>query len=142
MDHAMLQGRGMLFAGHRQAHVLIDDLGAERLGDERRAFGQIPWLGYGQSGSDDDRDMRPPLGGPAREREPVQVARHVDVREQQIDLAVKLFEDLEGIGDVYRIAHAKPCIFQDVSGIHQDEGVVVDDESAGRLIGDAVGHAL
>lgn len=41
-------------------------------------------------------------------------------------------EDLEGIGDIYRVAHAKTGILKDMRRIHEDEGIVVDDEGAVR----------
>ncbi len=61
--------------------------------------------------------------------------------EQQLDVAVVLLENGEGLGNIHRVAHPKPCILKDVGGIHEDEDIVVDDERAGRIWRDLIRHA-
>lgn len=131
----------MFFVRHRLANVAVDDLGAERLGDERRALGQIAGTGLGFTGGDDDRDMRKALGRPTRQRKPVQVARHVHVGEQQVDVVMVPVKDGEGVGDVHRLEYAKPCVFQDLGRSHQYHGIVVDDERAERIRSGLMRHA-
>lgn len=123
----------MFFVRHRLADVVVDDLGAERLGDERRALGQISRTGLGLTGGDDDGNVRIALGCLTRQREPVQVARHVHVGKQQVDIAVVLIQHREGVGHVHRREHAKSSILQDLGRIHEDDGIVVDHECAERI---------
>ena len=56
----------LAFLGKHVPQVVVDDLGAERLGDEVRAVRKVPRGGLGEAGRDDDADVGPMAGGMPR----------------------------------------------------------------------------
>ena len=130
----------MLLIGEGLADMVPDDLRAERLADERRPLGQVPGPGLGLAGGDHDRDVRPALGRLARQVEAVRVPRHVHVGEEQLHGLVALFEHVQSLGDVHSLKHAETRILKDAGGLNENQGVVIDDESVGRVALGIVDH--
>lgn len=109
-----------------------DHLRVERFGQERRLLGQVAMFRAHAPAADDDLDSRVVFGNVTRECEPVGVARHIDVGEQERD-GVGVFREHSDCGiTATRFVRAEARIFEDPRDIHKDERFVVDCKGIGN----------
>ena len=108
--------------------VRVNQLGAERLGDEPSFVGHPARFGLGVSRGDNDRDMWPRTSNAARQCEPIKLTRHLHVGEQQDDLWMTHFQQLECRIALLGIQHLKASVLEDFDDIHTDEEIIIYDE--------------
>jgi len=113
--------------------MMPDDLGAERFADERRALRQIAGLRRGPTRGDHNRYVWPALVCLPCQVEAVSAPRHVHVGEEKLNQFLMLIQYSQSLDDVHRLQHLEPRILKDTGRLHQDQGVVIDDEGVGRI---------
>jgi hypothetical protein len=108
--------------------MAMDHLRIERLRDERRLLGQVALFWLKMAATDDDLDPRIVFSDVMGEREPVRVAGHIDIREEQGDGVGEFRQHGDRSIAVIRLIRAEACIFENACDIHEDERVIIDRE--------------
>jgi len=107
---------------------------AVRLRQKPAAFGQIRFPQIDLAGGCDDLDRGPATPHRPGELQTVHRARHLDIRENHIDVAAS-FQNVDGFIGTARLDHLESCGGNHIDRVHSQQKFVLDDQHHGAQPG-------